>query len=164
MKNYATEYINSMTIRTSAGADISARNQSIDHFTISFPFLIFSSSQTESVIRSAPYTIAQIASSERSLAILVTQLSTVYLKPQSSLASQGFTRSVPQRHPSSDPETFPLTNAQLAKTGCSIRDIISIIARNIIKNIFIFCDYILSHETSRTAAQANSTIKIPTAA
>ena len=115
---HATEYINSMMIRISAGAEMSATNQRSAHFTTSFHFLIFSSSQADSVISSAPYTIAQIASSARSLAMLVTQLSTVKRNPQSKLASPGFTRSVPQRQPERACHTsHPPSKAQLAETG-----------------------------------------------
>lgn len=99
--------MNSITTRTSAQAMIRARNQRSDHFTISFHFFTFSSSPTESVIRSPPYTIAPIARSPRSVAILVVQLITCVRKPQvRDISPAEFTRSVPLRQLSNCPQTL----------------------------------------------------------
>lgn len=99
--------MNSITTRTRAQAITRARNQRSDHFTISFHFFIFSSSPTERVIRSPPYTIAPIARSPRSVAILVVQLITCVRNPQvRDISPAEFTKSVPLRQLSNCPQTL----------------------------------------------------------
>ena len=58
---YVNENISSITIRTSAPADIIARKPRSAHCTVPFAFLILSSSHPESVICSPPNTTAHTA-------------------------------------------------------------------------------------------------------
>ena len=92
--------MSSVTRRRIEPADIRARNPIKDHFTISFPFLIRSSSQSETVIINAPYTIAHTASKPKKPHIALVQARSLFLTQLSIRPSPGFTKSVPDKHPS----------------------------------------------------------------
>jgi hypothetical protein len=102
----------SLTIHDAA---IRARNQSRDHFTISFHFLIFSSSPPEIVIMSPPYTIAPTASRARSPESCVVQYTILFLIPLSISPSPGLTRSDQERQLSSSALILPPLYSQAAK-------------------------------------------------
>jgi len=116
----ATANITSTTSRTTAQADIAARKPIRAHLTISFHFVIFSSSPQEMVIISPPYTIAPIAKSERAVAIEFVQKTTFCLIPDSISPSPGFTsiESLPDKHPSKlDVIDAPALYEQAEKTS-----------------------------------------------
>jgi len=75
-------------------AEIRAKKPINDHFTISFPFLIRSSSQPDTVIKNAPYTTAPTARSHSSPQSAVVQDKSFCFTHDSMRAFPGSTRSV----------------------------------------------------------------------
>jgi len=69
-------------------AEIIAKNQIIHHFTISFHFLIFSSSPTLIVNIKAPYTIDQTAIRERNILMFFIQFKILFLNHQFNLLNE----------------------------------------------------------------------------
>jgi len=81
----ATPYIKLTSTFISHHADIIAKNPIIHHLTISFHFLIFSSSHTLIVNINAQYTIDHTAIIERKILIFVTHPITLSLNHQLSI-------------------------------------------------------------------------------
>lgn len=93
----------------SAQAEITQRKPIIDHFMISFPFLIFSSSPAEITIIKEPSTIDPTAKSQSTEAIVLVQALILDLKFHSTEKSPPeVTTSVPSIHPARAFPTSPL--------------------------------------------------------